>query len=461
MVSRVNLAALVLTLSLLASGLARPAPASAAPPSAPLPQTAPCYTAAIKALSKQGAIYSQGGAQANDPIDPSTGQPYPRTGPNSFDCSGLVWWAYAQAGVTIGTTTYTQYDDGVAIPCRLGDLNGDNTTCWALGDLVFLSYTGGQHVAIYVGNGLFMDCYNYATGCILHDVRYDSFYQQHFWQARRIVAGCGSSYPVSGATPPSGQPAADSAIQLYIPPAWNTLPDLVGYVSFGLPTCENCGGTVVLPPKVFVVDWNNWALAPFVWLAGAIEDMLRELLCWLLTIANDLACWLTSGINTLIAAFNTAFKLVIYVWLVMRSFAVGYGVFLLDLLYSFFNTAFAFFLLIGSWLTALYNIVQAILPIIGQLALALLAVSFIPLNLISWIGGLAFDLISAILYALQDVQTPEQLTGTHPIYEITHGTLAALNDSAFGWLLVLIYAMAYVAFFTWLARFLSASSEQS
>lgn len=47
------------------------------------------------------------------------------TGPNTFDCSGLVKWAYAQAGVSLHRTTYEQINDGVPIPrsaVRAGDL---------------------------------------------------------------------------------------------------------------------------------------------------------------------------------------------------------------------------------------------------------------------------------------------------------------------------------------------------
>ncbi len=47
------------------------------------------------------------------------------TGPNQFDCSGLVKWAYAQAGVGLHRTTYEQINDGVPIPrsaVRAGDL---------------------------------------------------------------------------------------------------------------------------------------------------------------------------------------------------------------------------------------------------------------------------------------------------------------------------------------------------
>nr|MBC9862707.1 hypothetical protein [Mycobacterium pseudoshottsii] len=45
------------------------------------------------------------------------GRPYvwgPK-GPNQFDCSGLVHWAYAQAGITLGPDTYTQIHQGAPV----------------------------------------------------------------------------------------------------------------------------------------------------------------------------------------------------------------------------------------------------------------------------------------------------------------------------------------------------------
>lgn len=43
------------------------------------------------------------------------GRPYVwgATGPNQFDCSGLVQWAYAQAGVHLDRTTYQQINEGI------------------------------------------------------------------------------------------------------------------------------------------------------------------------------------------------------------------------------------------------------------------------------------------------------------------------------------------------------------
>jgi cell wall-associated NlpC family hydrolase len=46
-------------------------------------------------------------------------------GPDAFDCSGLVRWAYAQAGVTLGDDTYTQFQQGV--PVSPGDVQAGDT----------------------------------------------------------------------------------------------------------------------------------------------------------------------------------------------------------------------------------------------------------------------------------------------------------------------------------------------
>ncbi|MGW1706959.1 NlpC/P60 family protein [Streptomyces sp. NPDC002206] len=70
------------------------------------------------------------------------GKPYVSggTGPNSFDCSGLTQWSYAQAGVSITRTTYTQINEGTQI----------GRSALKPGDLVFFNNT--SHVALYAGN---------------------------------------------------------------------------------------------------------------------------------------------------------------------------------------------------------------------------------------------------------------------------------------------------------------------
>ena len=82
------------------------------------------------------------GAAALAAAETQLGKPYVSggSGPNSYDCSGLTQWAYAQAGVSITRTTYTQENDGTKI--GRGEL--------APGDLVFFNNLG--HVGLYAGN---------------------------------------------------------------------------------------------------------------------------------------------------------------------------------------------------------------------------------------------------------------------------------------------------------------------
>lgn len=71
------------------------------------------------------------------------GSPYVwgAAGPNSFDCSGLVQWAYKQAGLDLPRTSYDQAAAGT--PVSTSDLRP--------GDVV--SFYGGSHSGIYAGNG--------------------------------------------------------------------------------------------------------------------------------------------------------------------------------------------------------------------------------------------------------------------------------------------------------------------
>ena len=66
---------------------------------------------------------------------------YGAAGPDAFDCSGLIQWAYKQAGLNIPRTSYDQAAAGVAVAqsdLRVGDV---------------ISFYGGSHSGIYAGNG--------------------------------------------------------------------------------------------------------------------------------------------------------------------------------------------------------------------------------------------------------------------------------------------------------------------
>ena len=70
---------------------------------------------------------------------------YGATGPNGYDCSGLVQAAWAAAGVSIPRTTYAQWSALPHVPL----------SALQPGDLVFFNAEG--HVAIYVGGNMIID----------------------------------------------------------------------------------------------------------------------------------------------------------------------------------------------------------------------------------------------------------------------------------------------------------------
>ncbi|WLW52787.1 NlpC/P60 family protein [Streptomyces sp. YU58] len=72
------------------------------------------------------------------------GSPYVwgATGPDAFDCSGLIQAAYRSAGVSLPRTTYAQIGAGQRV----------SRSELLPGDLVFF-YSGISHVGLYVGNG--------------------------------------------------------------------------------------------------------------------------------------------------------------------------------------------------------------------------------------------------------------------------------------------------------------------
>lgn len=82
------------------------------------------------ALAQRGKPYELGGA-----------------GPNVFDCSGLVLWSYAQAGMP-GLPHSSAAQSRLGVPVSRADLQP--------GDLVFFDNPVG-HVGIYVGNGMMVN----------------------------------------------------------------------------------------------------------------------------------------------------------------------------------------------------------------------------------------------------------------------------------------------------------------
>jgi cell wall-associated NlpC family hydrolase len=82
------------------------------------------------------------------------GKPYRwgATGPDAFDCSGLVAWAWAQAGAALPRTAREQWSAGTHV----------DPAHTLPGDLVFFASVAGDpgsihHVGMYLGQGLMVD----------------------------------------------------------------------------------------------------------------------------------------------------------------------------------------------------------------------------------------------------------------------------------------------------------------
>ncbi|WP_055575004.1 C40 family peptidase, partial [Streptomyces prasinopilosus] len=98
--------------------------------------------------SAPGSVTAQApGPRAADAVSYAyrkLGSPYVwgATGPDAFDCSGLVQAAYRSAGVSLPRTTYAQINAGRRVA----------RSALRPGDLVFF-YSGITHVGLYIGNG--------------------------------------------------------------------------------------------------------------------------------------------------------------------------------------------------------------------------------------------------------------------------------------------------------------------
>jgi hypothetical protein len=140
-------------------------------------------TALAQAKAQLGVPYQWGGSS-------------PRTG---FDCSGLVQWAYAKAGIRIPRTSEEQ----------ILATNGKHVSRKDLlpGDLVFFRDSTGDvhHVGISLGGDKFIDAPH--TGDVVRrDSLKEPYFAQQFAGGRRFDQGSPASEPA--ATPSHGEARA-------------------------------------------------------------------------------------------------------------------------------------------------------------------------------------------------------------------------------------------------------------
>ena len=117
-------------------------------PNLVLPEATNVGTTALRAaLTQRGKPYVWGAA-----------------GPDSYDCSGLVMWAFAQEGISLPHYTGDQWNSGMHI--SRADLEP--------GDLVFF-FPDISHVGIYIGNGLMVDAPSTGQVVQVQPVFWDSY----------------------------------------------------------------------------------------------------------------------------------------------------------------------------------------------------------------------------------------------------------------------------------------------
>lgn len=99
-------------------------------------------TVIARAEAMVGTPYVWGGGDANGPTTGLNGGSV-----KGFDCSGLVLYAFAAAGISLPHYTGYQYQRGTKIDPSQAQR----------GDLLFWGPGGSQHVAIYLGDGMMIE----------------------------------------------------------------------------------------------------------------------------------------------------------------------------------------------------------------------------------------------------------------------------------------------------------------
>ncbi|GHI05725.1 glycoside hydrolase [Streptomyces cellostaticus] len=86
------------------------------------------------------------------------------TGPSAYDCSGLVQTAFKQVGISLPRVSQDQSTAGTQV--SLSNLQPGDVLYWG-------SAGSAYHVAVYVGDGMFVGAQNPSSGVGEHPLSYD------------------------------------------------------------------------------------------------------------------------------------------------------------------------------------------------------------------------------------------------------------------------------------------------
>ncbi|WP_414675412.1 NlpC/P60 family protein [Lentzea sp.] len=133
---------------------------------APAPSGNRVQTVINRALAQRGVIYAWGGGNYNGPTygvrDGGVADYYGDYAKIGFDCSGLMMYAFAGAGVYLPHYSGYQYTSGRLVPLSQ----------MAPGDMIFWGPGGGTHVALYLGGGMMVEAPHSGAVVRISPVRY-------------------------------------------------------------------------------------------------------------------------------------------------------------------------------------------------------------------------------------------------------------------------------------------------
>jgi cell wall-associated NlpC family hydrolase len=133
----------------------------------PLTGDAAIETVVDRAMSQMGVTYAWGGGDENGPTlgvhDFGVADRYRDYRKIGFDCSGLMVYAFAGAGISLPHYSGYQYNAGVKMP--LADRRR--------GDMLFWGRHGSRHVALYLGDDMMIEAPESGEAVRVVPVRFD------------------------------------------------------------------------------------------------------------------------------------------------------------------------------------------------------------------------------------------------------------------------------------------------
>ena len=133
---------------------------------------------ACSSVPREPEVAAQPAARAAEHAHAMVGRPYRYGGntPRGFDCSGLVQYSYAKAGVRLPRSTEALRQQSRAV--RVSELRR--------GDLLFFHQEGkrASHVGIYLGNDRFVHAPSSGKRVYVADFT-QPYWHRHFADARR------------------------------------------------------------------------------------------------------------------------------------------------------------------------------------------------------------------------------------------------------------------------------------